>query len=99
MSEYKFIFATVLFIAFMVWLESAMGVALVSANPNATAITIPNCNSTLDPLFFFCTLEWAGFILIGLPALNSAFLVINIFLSGLTMACLYIFLRLIRGGG
>jgi len=97
-SNTKFIFATIIFVSFMLWLETSIGFAVISGNPNLTVV-VPTCNSTYDPLFFFCSLEWAGFIFVGLPSLNSSFVFVNLFIVALTMANIYIVLRLFRGGG
>jgi hypothetical protein len=94
MGEYKFIFASIIFIIFMFWFQTQLGVAVVSGDPNLT-LAIPNCTST-NPIG--CSISWVGF-LFSLSFLESSFLFLNAFIIAMVGSLIYIGVKLVRGGG
>lgn len=76
--EYKFVFASLVFISFIIWFEASSGVMLVSSSPD-TIITTPDCNFTIDPTGIFCAFGWGSF-LFGLGSLSSAYGLLNVIL-------------------
>lgn len=89
--------ATFIVVPILIWANIQVGGSMlsVSSELNETLTQMPNCNST-NPAD--CSINYAE-LSSNLRSLRSGFWLLNIFIVALLIVNVYIFLRLIRGGG